>query len=238
MKRFAWFVVAAALASPLAAQSASGAASGGELPRSALMGIGLHYGSPQGDFANNVNGALGANGFFGVRLGNTPFAVRADLSYSIYGSETRRVPLGGGPLGLITVDVNTTNNILAGGIGLQAGLPGAGLSPYVGGSVGFSNFFTQSSVSGAYQSSSEPFASSTNLSDGAFAKTLFGGFYIPVGSNGGQVDIGARYHWNGEALYLTDRDISFNAMGTPVLSARRTRADLLTIQVGFAFGRR
>jgi len=52
------------------------------------------------------------------------------------------------------------------------------------------------------------------------------------------MDIGARYHWNGEARYLTDGDISFDKGNNPVLSPRRSRADLLTIQVGFAFGRR
>ncbi|HEY5491553.1 MAG TPA: hypothetical protein VIK25_10230 [Gemmatimonadaceae bacterium] len=235
MKIIPAFTLAATLAAPLAAQGGNGST---EFPRSMVAGIALHYGSPQGDFASNVNGAFGANGFFGLRLGNLPVALRADLSYSIYGSESRRFPLGGGPLGLISTDVNTTNNILSGGIGLQAGLPGITVRPYVGGSVGFSNFFTMSSVSGSQMMSGESFASTTNYSDGTFAKTLYGGFYIPIGSSGGQLDLGARYHWNGEARYLTDRDISFDSGNNPVLSPRRTRADLLNIQVGFAFGRR
>lgn len=235
MKTLSSLALAAALAAPLAAQQSNDQS---EFPRSALAGIALHFGSPQGEFANHVNGALGANGFFGWRLAHSPIVVRGDLGYSIYGSETRRVPLGGGALGLVNVDVNTTNNILAGGIGLQAGAPAATVRPYVGGSVGFSYFFTESSVSGSHQMSSEAFASSTNYSDGTFAKTLYAGFYIPVGRSGGQVDIGARYHWNGEARYLTDEDISFDSGNNPVLSPRRSRADLLTIQVGFAFGRR
>ena len=237
MKPLASLVLIVALVSPLAAQGSSTSTST-ELPASVVTGVALHYGSPQGDFAYNVNSAFGANGFFGWRLGSSPFAILGDLSYSIYGSETRRVPLGSGALGLIRVDVNTTNNILGGGLGLQAGVPGAGLMPYVGGSVGFSYFFTESSVSGMHQSDNEPFASSTNYSDGTFATTLYGGFYIPVGTTGGQVDIGARYHWNGEARYLTDRDISFDGGNNPVLTPRRSRADLLTIQIGFAFRRR
>ena len=235
MKTINAIVLAAALAAPLSAQDSNGPS---EFPRSGVAGIALHYGSPQGDFANNVNAAFGANGFFGWRLGSSPLAVRADLGYSIYGSETRRVPLGSGPLGLINVDVNTTNNILVGGLGLQAGLPGAGVQPYAGGSLGFSNFFTTSSVSGSSQVTSEAFASSTNYSDGTFARTLYAGFYIPVGRSGAQVDIGARYHWNGEARYLTDDDITFDSGNNPVLSPRRSRADLLTIQVGIAFARR
>ena len=119
------------------------------------------------------------------------------------------------------------------------GLPGAGLRPYVGGSVGFAEFFTSSSVSGTHTSTdNEPFASSTNLSDGTFAKTLFGGVYIPVGSRGGALDLGLRYHLNGEARYLTERDITFDGGNNPVLHPRFSRADLLTFQVGFAFKRR
>ncbi len=236
MKSLVVLSLIAATSAPLAAQYAD--VDGKTLPRSVALGGALHYGAPQGEFASNVNGAFGLNGFAGWQLGNSPFLIRADLGFEIYGSRTRSVPLGGGPLGLIRVDVNTTNNIFNGGIGLQAGVPGRSVSPYVGGSIGFASFVTSSSVSGSNQYSSEAFASSNNYSDGTFAKTLYGGFYIPVGSNGGAIDIGARYHFNGEARYLTDDDISFDQNNNPVLSPRFSRADLLTIQVGFSFKRR
>jgi hypothetical protein len=235
VRPLALFTILALAAPPAAAQYRS---SDDQLPRSMALGGSLHVGVPQGDFANNVSAAFGLNGFAGWQLGDSPFLVRADLGYDIYGSRTSRVPLGSGPLGLINVDVTTTNSIFTGGIGLQAGLPGRGFTPYVGGSIGFAAFVTSSSVSGSMQSSSESFASSTNYSDGTFAKTLFGGFYLPIGTSGGAIDIGVRYHWNGEARYLTDRDISFDAHNTPVLSPRFTRADLMTIQVGFSFKRR
>lgn len=236
MKSLAVFSLVVLAAAPLAAQSRS--SNSEELPRTVSVGGALHYGNPQGEFANNVNAAFGINGFAGWQVGDSPIMIRADLGYDIYGSRTRRVPLGSGPLGLIRVDVNTTNSIVNGGIGLQAGLPGRSFTPYVGASVGFAAFVTSSSVSGTSQSTSESFASSTNSSDGTFAKTLYGGFYIPVGQSGGAIDIGARYHWNGEAQYLTEHDISFDARNNPVLSPRYTRADLLTIQIGFSFKRR
>ncbi|MDQ8154235.1 MAG: hypothetical protein P3B98_06185 [Gemmatimonadota bacterium] len=236
MQRVIVAALFAALSAPLAAQYA--AATPAETPKALVAGGSLHYGAPQGDFANNVNAVFGVGGYVGMRLGSSPFVLRGDLAYSIYGSETLRTPLGSGPLGLIRVDVNTTNNILTGGLGLQMGHPGRSVNPYVGGSVGFSYFFTESSVSGSSQSSSEVFASSTNMDDGTFAKTLFGGLYIPVGSSGAAMDVGVKYHWNGEALYLTERDITFDSSGNPVLSPRRSRADLLTIQVGVSFGRR
>lgn len=236
MKSLAVLSLIAFTAAPLAAQYANPERT--SLPRSVALGGALHYGAPQGEFASNVNAAFGLNGYAGWQLGNSPFLIRADVGYEIYGSRTRRVPLGGGPLGLISVDVNTTNNIFNGGIGLQAGVPGRSVSPYVGGSIGFASFVTSSSVSGSNQYSSESFASSNNYSDGTFARTLYGGFYIPVGSAGGAIDIGARYHFNGEARYLTDEDISFDQNNDPVLSPRFSRADLLTIQVGFSFKRR
>lgn len=236
MKPLVVFSLIAATSAPLAAQFTNH--EGHQLPPSVALGGALHYGAPQGEFASNVNAAFGVNGYAGWQLGKSPFLVRADLGFEIYGSRTRTVPLGGGPLGLIRVDVNTTNNIFNGGIGLQAGVPGRSVSPYVGGSIGFASFVTSSSVSGSNQFSNEPFASSNNYSDGTFAKTLYGGFYIPVGSSGGAIDIGARYHFNGEARYLTDDDISFDQNNDPVLSPRFSRADLLTIQVGFAFKRR
>ena len=226
---------AAAVNAPLAAQSYQGNT---EFPRNAMAGAGLQFGSPQGEFSRNVDATLGINGFFGWRIGSSPIAIRGDLGYNIYGSKSRRVPLGTGPLGLVNVDVNTTNNIVDGGIGLQAGLPGTSVRPYVGGSIGFSYFFTSSSVSGTNQSTDDAFASSTNYDDATFAKTLSGGFYVPIGGKGAQLDIGARYHWNGDARYLTERDITFDASHNPVLSPHGTRADLLTISVGIAFGRR
>jgi hypothetical protein len=237
MKSLAVVSLLAALALPVAAQYQPPAQ---PLPTSVALGGSLRFGSPQGEFANNVNATFGFNGFVGWQLGSSPFLLRADLGYDIYGSRTRRVPLGRGALGLISVDVNTTNSIFDGGIGLQLGAPGRSVSPYVGASVGFADFITSSSVAGSaqYQNGGSPFASSTNYSDGTFAKTVFGGLYIPVGSSGGALDLGLRYHRNGEARYLTDQDISFDSANNPVLSPRRTLADLLTIQVGFSFKRR
>jgi hypothetical protein len=226
------------ITAPLAAQYAGGQNQHQDLPRSVALGGSVHYGAPQNEFASNVNAAWGVNGFVGWRLGESPLYLRADLGYDNYGWRTRRVPLGGGALGLINVDVSTTNNIFNGGIGLQAGAPGPHLTPYAGGSIGFASFVTSSSVSGSDQWDDDAFASSTNYSDGTFAKTLFGGLYIPLTQNGLALDIGVRYHWNGEARYLTERDISFDANDNPVLRPRFTRADLLTVQVGVAYKRR
>ena len=219
-RRFVWPVALLLVAQDARAQ-------GSTLP------IGLHLGLPQGEFAENVNvaGGLGMSGLFRIA---PEFAFRAGLDFMIYGSETRRVPLGGGALGLINVDVTTTNAIVGGNIGLQLGLPGPRIRPYVGGLIGFSAFTTTSSVSGS-NSDDEPFASSNNSNDNAFAKIALAGVYVPFGRGRTIVDLGVRYTWNGEEVrYLTPGDIIEDVDGNVILTPHRTRADLLTVVLGVA----
>jgi len=202
---------------------------------SLVVPVSLNVGVPQGEFAENVNIAGGFGGGLLWKVGG-PFALRADLGVMIYGSERRRVPLGGGALGLISVDVTTTNSIFGGSIGGQVGVPGPTIMPYAGGLIGFSVFATTSSVEGS-NSTNEPFASSTNSSDGTFAKTAIAGLYIPVGRTGNvHLDLGVRHTWNGDNVrYLTRGDITEDVNGDVTITPRRTRADLLTVVLGLTF---
>ena len=199
---------------------------------SVTIPVSLNIGVPQGAFAENVSIAGGFGGGVIWKVGG-PFALRADLGVMIYGSERRRVPLGGGALGLITVDVTTTNSIFGGSIGGQLGVPGRTVMPYVGGQIGFSAFTTTSSVEGS-NSTNQPFASSTNSSDFTFAKSAIAGLYIPVGETGNvHLDLGVRHTWNGERVrYLTRGDITEDINGDIILSPRESRADILTIVLG------
>jgi hypothetical protein len=193
--------------------------------------INLQLGIPQGDFAENVNLA-GGFGVGGIVALNEWFGLRGQLDVQIYGAERRRVPLGGGALGLINVDVTTTNAIVGGALGFQVGLPGPSLRPYAGAMIGFSSFTTQSQVTGS-NSQDLPFASSTNSIDNAFAKIVYGGIYIPIGSGNSAFDIGVRHTWNGESVrYLTPGDIAEDINGDIILTPNTTRADLLTVTVG------
>lgn len=210
-------LLSAAGAAPLAAQ--------GAVPLHVQVGV------PQGDFAQNVDIAGGFGGGFIYPLGDY-FGLRGSIDFMIYGSERRRVPLGGGALGLINVDVTTTNGIFGGGIGAQLGMPGERPMPYLAGMIGFSNFSTRSQVAGV-NSDDEPFASTTNLSDNTFAKSLLAGLYLP--SPGGAIlwEFGVRYTWNGEQVrYLTRGDITELPDGSVQLNPRETRADLLAVTFG------
>lgn len=207
-----------------------GAASAQAAPNVSIP-LGIHVGIPQGEFGQNVAlaGGIGGGGIWAI---GPAFGLRADLGFMIYGSDTRRVPLGGGALGLINVDVTTTNMIFGGGIGGQLGVPNGSLMPYVGGMIGFSAFTTTSSVEGS-NSADEPFASSTNSSDAAFAKTVLAGLYIPLARGSAMIDLGVRHTWNGKQVrYLTEGDITEDVNGDIVLSPRETRADILTIVIG------
>ena len=200
-------------------------------PSSLSVPFALQVGLPQGEFAENVAVAGGLGGGVLWNFGGI-VGFRAEMGVMVYGSDTRRVPLGGGALGLINVDVTTTNTIFNGGLGLQLGVPGRSVSPYLGGLIGFSSFTTTSSVSGT-NSNDEAFASSTNLSDGTFATTVMAGIYLPIGRGKVMLDLGVRHTWNGERVrYLTEGDISEDVNGDVVLSPRETRADLLTITLG------
>jgi len=192
------------LAAPSSAQDA-----GPDPYRLSVGGSVLGF-APQGDFAKNVDFAGGAGGHFLVRLDPEGIAaIRADLSFLVYGHENYRVPLGGGPLGLIQIDVNTTNSIFAGGLGLQLMAPGPRVRPYANASAGFSYFVTSSSAEGT--ESNEAFASSSNYEDGGFAWTAGGGLYIPLYSRRTTVslDLGARWIDNGERDYLREDGITF-----------------------------
>lgn len=196
--------------------------------------FGLQGGVPQGEFAQNVNFAGGVGGGLLWKLGGV-VGLRADLNVMLYGSETRRVPLGGGALGLINVDVTTTNSIVGGNIGGQIGVPGDMIMPYVGGMIGFSAFTTQSRVEGS-NSTNQPFAESTNSNDAVFSRTAMAGLYFPIGAKGTVLDLGVRHVWNGEKVrYLTQGDITEDISGDVTITPRETRADLLVFVIGLTF---
>jgi hypothetical protein len=211
------------LCAPLAAQD--------DVSGAVAYPLAVRLGFPQGEFAQNVSFAGGIGGGALWSIGGV-LGLRADLGFNIYGSQTRRVPLGGGALGLIDVDVTTTNAIIGGSVGAQLGVPGPTVRPYIGGSIGFANFNTTSSVAGS-NSSDEEFASSTNSSDNAFSKTAFAGLYIPVGAGSTMFEIGVQHTWNGEEVeYLTRDSITEDGGGNIVITPERSRADILTFTIG------
>ena len=199
-----------------------------DLPLRGAAGVAIVGLAPRGEFANNVNSAWGLAGHGLFRLDQQGVvALRAELSYMVYGAEHYRVPLGAGPLGLINIDVNTTNNIINGGLGLQVVTPGVTVRPYGVATIGFSYFFTASSAEGS--NNTEPFASSTNYSDGGLAWTVGGGLYVPVYVKRSPVnlDLGVRWVDNGRREYLRPDGITFGDQG---VSMHPVRSDAKGVQ--------
>lgn len=193
---------------------------------------------PVGEFDDYVNVGFGIGGNFRVNLGTSGVAsLRFDLGYVNYGRETQRVCLSETVGCRIVVDLTTTNNIVFGHGGLQLGVPTGPVRPYVNGGIGYSYFFTQSSVEGT-SNDEDPFASTTNFDDGTFSWAGGGGIVIPISSGSTPValDLGARYLNNNEVDYLTKGSIVDNADGSIDIFPTRSEAHLITYTIGVTIG--
>ena len=101
------------------------------------------------------------------------------------------------------------------------------------GSLGFSYFWTQSSVEGS--NGGGPFADSKNFSDAGFSTAWGGGLYIPIGigKSSFSIDIGAQVHKNSDIQYLTKNSIVLvSATAPPVITPVRSSADFVTYRLG------
>jgi opacity protein-like surface antigen len=194
---------------------------------------------PVGEFNDYVNVGFGLGGNF--RVGLDPAGVtslRFDLGFVNYGRETQEVCLSTTVGCRIRVDLTTNNNIVFGYGGLQFTAPRGPVRPYVNGGVGYSYFFTESSVEGS--SNEEPFASTNNFDDGTFSWAAGGGLTIPISSGRTPVsiDLGVRYNHNSEVDYLTKGAIEDLPDGSIRINPVRSAAHLVTYMIGIslAFG--
>jgi hypothetical protein len=205
-----------------------------------LLGWGggsLDLALPTGEFKQYVNVGGGATGFVALRLGSEgTLSLRLDGTYLIYGSETRRVPLGSGPLALVGVDVTTSNSIVNFVIGPQLTAASGAVRPYAFGGIGFSYFWTYSSVRGT--NNTEPFASSTNFGDGTFSLRGGGGLWIQVGHGRTPIwlDLGVDYLRNGRVQYLREGSITFDLSGNPIFTPIESETNLVLVHVGVSVG--
>jgi opacity protein-like surface antigen len=225
--------VGLALASPLRAQQTPATLT----PPVVFVGGHGQYARTVGEFRDYVKhgGGLGAHLVWPVQPGSA-FALRADGGFLIYGSETRRVCFGGGVGCRIELDLTTTNTIAHGHIGPQLMLQSGPVRPYANAGVGFAYFATTSQIEGT--SSNQNIASTTNFDDITFAWSTGGGLLVPLSSGRTPVmlDLGMRYHGNGEVEYLKEGDITDNPDGSITLNPTRSEANLLTFQLGVTVG--
>jgi len=230
------------LALGLLASTATGVSAQGVQPdvpfgpvRGALGGS-LIVAVPVGEFADYINTGFGV-GFTGhLNLaGEGALRLRVDGGFVQYGNETREVCL---TTCRIRVDLTTSNNIVFGSIGPELMMPHGPIRPYVNAGIGGAYFATTSHFDG--ESDNQDFANTTNFDDGTFALTAGGGLYIPVsfGKTPISIDLGARYHRNGQVRYLREGDIEDLPDGDIIIHSQRSNADLVTLQLGVSVGLR
>ena len=204
-------------------------------PIRGAAGASFTYGRPVGDFLRYVDEGYGFDGF--VRFCLVPngiLSLKLDGGFLIYGSETKRVPLSTTVGARILVDLTTSNNIAWMGLGPQLTLPVGPFRPYANAGIGFSYFFTESSVEGS--DDTFDFANTTNFDDVTFRYGFGWGVVIPFQTTGTEwgVDFGAIYHRNGQVRYLREGGIVDLPNGGIILNPIQSDANLLTYRLGFS----
>jgi hypothetical protein len=189
---------------------------------------------PLGEFNDyiDVGGGLAAGVMYQLSP-SSPVAIRADFGYVLYGSEKKRIH----PFPRLEGDITTNNSIIYAAIGPQIMVPDGLLRPYIGGSIGLSYFFTQSSLDGI-TAGSDAILQTTNFDDVTFAYTGAGGVYVPLrrGLKPISLDIGARYHGNGRARYLREGSIQDNPDNSITVTPIESETNLVTWHLGITVG--
>jgi hypothetical protein len=227
--------LAIAGATPASAQSSDLPSRTG--PVRAQFDIGLAVAQPLGAFREYVKIGGGLEGSFIWNLTRDgAWGLRFDGGFLNYGRETKRTRFSNTVGDRIRVDVNTTNNIGMLGVGPHLQVPHGAIRPYLHGTVGFSYFFTESSVEGV--DDQLDFARTTNFSDAAFTYGGGGGLLIPlrVKSAPVSINVGARFLHNGETSYLREGSITDNPDGTITISPLKSEVELMVYHLGVNIG--
>lgn len=198
----------------------------------------LDLAAPVGDFGDHVALGGGAGGGVVAFLGENRLAgLRLEGSFIIYGSETERVPFSS-TVPFVELDMQTTNSIMAAGLGPQVYLGHGPIRPFIYGTVGFAYFVTSTSVSPAYEG--EAIASTTNFDD--FRLSLTGGGGLSVEVRGGQnpisLDLTAAYQHNGLTEYLVNgsENLTRRRGGGWLVDPIYSDANLMTYRIGASVG--
>lgn len=196
------------------------------LASTAMAGFGvggnLFLSLPQEDFANvSQNG-----GGLGVKLLFSPplmpvCAMRADLSFAVYGSETSREEVAG-----ITVDVETRNQAIQFTVGPQFQTPMEPVRFYASPMVGVYNYSTEVEIPDTEYGRTEN--STTKFGWNVNAGMLVGVYQNPMGKFKLGIDMNVKYHTIKKAIETEIR----TETGDKVL---KTDANDISIHVGVLF---
>jgi hypothetical protein len=141
------------------------------------LGGSFDLGYPQEQFRDNVdNTGVGGGVFLSIGFPDVPMSLGASLAFLQYGSESRTAPWST-TIPDVFVDVNTSNDLLAGHLFLRLQPTHGFFQPYLEGLIGFNYLWTSTSVHDQGDESEE-IASTKHLSDvvlsyGATAGVMF-----------------------------------------------------------------
>ena len=203
-------------------------------PLRAYGDINFAVSQPLGAFDDYIGEGYGVTGGFVWNLDrDRVFGIRAEGGFVQYGNERTGACLISCRIG---VDINTSNDIVFGGIGPQITVPAGPVRPYMNATAGFSYFFTHSSVSGTDDYDDQ--FDTTNHDDVVFALTGGGGLLIPLSMRRTPVllDLGATFHRNGKATYLREGSIKDFPDGSIRIDPIRSEANFLTFRIGVSIG--
>lgn len=196
-------------------------------------------GVPQGVFRDNVTDpGFGIDLFAGLGFGRSPVVIGLDLGFLVYGRERRTEPFST-TIPDVTVDVETTNNVLQTHFVLRFQPPGGTVRPYAEGLFGFKYLFTQTRIESERFNDNEPIASSTNFDDFALSYGVGGGVAIELYRFGEEtkeirsveLKLGAQYLIGSEAEYLQEGSIR-RENGNVAFEVDRSRTTLLEPYLG------
>jgi hypothetical protein len=209
-----------------------------ELRPRVFAGAALAIAQTRGEFAEYVRVGGGLSAFLRAHVDDSGWvAFRLQGSFVNYGNETKRVCFSETVGCRIELDLTTSNNIFLIGVGPEIALPLGSTRLYGNASVGFSYFWTDSKVGGTVDD--EPFASTTNYSDGGFAWGFGGGMEIPLGRVEQLpilLDLGFSHQGNGKRDYLTEGGIVDGPGGSIELDVKRTEANFFLWRIGVTVG--
>lgn len=189
-------------------------------------GIGHEFGELVGA-GGGLNGGVG----FAPVASERNFLLRADLGFSIYGTE--RTPACFTQPCWIKGDLVTDNTVFYAGAGPEILLKQDGRwQPYLYGTVGPSWFTTRTAPKGAGENCD---CRITHLNDVGVGWRIGGGTRFKV-SESLLIDFGIVYNGNGLRQYLTDGDLALNPDGSVSMNTRRGTANLLALQLGLSWG--
>jgi hypothetical protein len=206
------------------------------------LDVAFQIGQPIHGFADHVDAAFGVGSSIRHHFSwFRPLGLRGDFAIMNYGNERQRVPLSSS-VNRVTVEMNTSNNILLVGGGPELAVMNGPVRPYIHGFIGYSYFFTESSAGD--DDGGGTFARSTNFSDGGLATGGGSGVRLPLRLRATEISIdgGARFMRNGTRTYLRRGDVIDLPDGSLAFTPRTTEADFwvyyLGISLDFGRGRR